>query len=277
MLTRVDVQSENPFYLNIRDSRPTDSIIVEKIEGLGPPDVDLFMGDYARDGGFYSGRRVPPRSVTITLKLNPDYSRGESVSGLRTMLYKAFLDPFISSDSPSLILKDDELPDRYLIGYTEKFEADLFSTETIVQISMLCPNPYIWDNAQTIRTATGPSIPFTYGGSAETGFELRATITIPTTSLNFSLNGSAEGTLGLAYGAGFQEGDKIYVDTRPGSRRITLTRGSVTTNILYAKLSYSKWLELHAKDNVINAYGASTTSIVATINEIRFRAAHWGV
>ena len=50
MLTRVDVQSENPFYLQIRDARPSDSIHVAKIEGLGPPDIDIQMGDYARDG-----------------------------------------------------------------------------------------------------------------------------------------------------------------------------------------------------------------------------------
>src|SRR5688500_12071057 len=118
MLTSVDVQSENPFVLEIRNAMPTDSVIVEKIEGLGPPDVDLFMGDYARDGGYYSGRRVPPRNVTFTLRVNPNYKVNESVSGLRNMLYKAFMDPFTNTDGLSFILHDDELPDRFVQGHT---------------------------------------------------------------------------------------------------------------------------------------------------------------
>lgn len=281
MLTRVDVQSENPFYLNIRDAKPTDSIIVEKIEGLGPPDVDLFMGDYARDGGFYSGRRVPPRTVTITLKLNPNYALGESVSGLRTMLYKAFLDPYIGSDSPSLILKDDEFPDRYLLGFTEKFETEVFSNETYAIVTMRCPNPFLWDMQVSTKPGAGPSIPFTYLGSAETGLELRATVTVPTSYLQFVLNSPAYGTLLLSNSGGFLVDDKIYIDTRPGSRKIQLTRtvngSAITQDILFTKSSNSKWLELHSRDNLLKAYGLNENQIVANLTEVRFRAAHWGV
>lgn len=274
MLTRVNVLSENPFYLNIRDSRPSDSIIVEKIEGLNPPTIDLFMGDYARDGGYYSGRRVPPRDVTMTLLLNPNYNNNESVSGLRTMLYKAFMDPFVSGDNLVITLEDDELADRYISGFTEKFETDIFSDGTSVEVSFRCPNPYILDYSETVNVGSGPTVPFEYNGSAETGFIIRADIVASTSTLSFDLNGKI---FSLSYS--FLVGDKVLIDSRRGSRKIQVTRttGGVTTttDILYAKSSL-EWLELHSKSNLLKAAGAGGTA-VANITEIRFRGSHWGI
>lgn len=276
MLTRVDVQSENPFYLNIRDARPTDSIIVEKIEGLSPPDVDLFVGDYARDGGFYGGRRVPPRTVVFTLGLNPNYRNGESASGLRRMLYKAFLDPFIDGDSLGFILKDDEVPDRVIVGYTEKFEGDYFSDDTTVQITVRCPNPYLVDAQQTVLSLMGTSSPFSYSGTAETGLIISSKVTVPTNDLTIDLNGKL---LALEYA--FQVDDVVTINTNKGSRSIRLTRTSggvtTTTDILYALVTGSTWLEVHSTQNTIKAYGATDSSVVADIVEVRFNAQHWGI
>lgn len=276
MLTRVDVQSENPFYLNIRDARPTDSIIVEKIEGLSPPDIDLFMGDYARDGGFYSGRRVPPRTVIFTLLLNPNYRNGETADGLRRMLYRAFLDPFIDSDNPGFRLKDDELPERIFSGYTEKFEGDIFSDDTTVQITVRCPDPYLRDYEQTSLELIGPSSPFNYSGDAETGMIVTAEIVVATDVLVLDLN---ERKMVLSYP--FSAGDKVVVNTNRGSRSIRLTRevGGVTTttDILYARVPETPWLEIHSASNTIQAYGSSETSAVANITELKYYARYWGI
>lgn len=276
MLTRVDVQSENPFYLNIRDARPTDSIIVEKIEGLSPPDVDLFMGDYARDGGFYSGRRVPPRTVIFTLMINPNYKNDESTSGLRRFLYKTFMDPFIEGDSVGFILKDDELPDRTLSGYTEKFEGDIFSDDTTVQITVRCPNPYLRDYSQTVLDMIGPSSPFTYNGSAEAGLIMSAEIVVSTDTLVFDLNGKK---MALTYP--FVVGDTVVINTNRGNRSIRLVREvadvSTTTDILYSLQTGSNWLEIHSESNIISAYGVTETSAVANLTEIRYYAQHWGI
>jgi hypothetical protein len=275
MLTRVDVQSENPFVLNIRDARPTDSIIVESIEGLGPPDIDLFMGDYVRDGGFYSGRRVPPRDVTFMLRYNPNYEQGESVSGLRNMLYKAFLDPFPTADNTNFILHDDEVADRYISGYTSKFEGDLFSDETIAQIAVQCPNPYLLDVAPTVIPAAGPSLPFQYFGSAETGLTIIATVTSSTPTLTLNLNGDV---MVLTYA--FQVGDKVTINTVRGFRSIQLLRTVVgvptTFDVLYA-LTSSGWLALHGLTNVLTVYGASVGDNVANLSSINFSSQYWGV
>lgn len=273
MLTRVDVQSENPFFLNIRDARPTDSIIVEKIEGLGPPDIDLFMGDYARDGGYYSGRRVPPRDVSFMLRYNPNYELNETVSGLRQLLYKSFLDPFPSADGLSIILHDDEAVDRYFMGYTNKFEGDLFSDDTTALISMRCPNPYIIDSASTQIAAAGPTVPFEYSGTAEVGLTIEATLTTSSSWLQFQL-GAKTMILNLA----FLAGDKVVVDTRQGSRKIQLIRAGLTYDILYTLYSSpSSWLEIHGKSNTLKSWGINSDTVVANITRITFQAYHWGI
>lgn len=277
MLTRVDVQSENPFYLNIRDARPSDSIIVAKIEGLDPPDIDLYMGDYARDGGFYGGRRVPPRAVTYTLKLNPNPKRNESVSGLRRLLYKTFMDPFAQTDELQIVLHDDEVDDRFISGHVEKFSADPFSDDTTVEIEMLCPNPYIQDLAITTVAAQGPSIPFTYEGTAEAGMEIWATVQGASNHLTFDLNGEK---VNLQYA--FLAGDRVYLNTIPGSRKVTITRTvggvDVITDALYTlQWSASKWIYLHSVQNTLRAYGLTPASNIANITRVSYRATHWGI
>jgi phage-related protein len=272
MLTSVDVQSENPFVLEIRDAKPTDSIIVEKIEGLGPPDVDLFMGDYARDGGSYSGRRVPPRNVTFTLRINPNYKENESVSGLRDMLYKAFMDPFTDADSLPFILHDDELPDRFIEAHTEKFDTDIFSGETLATIAMRCPNPYILDVEWTSLAASGSSLPFQYDGNAGAGIQLEVEFTTSSSITTIELNGKK---LFLNYP--FLTDDVLFIDTRRGYRKIQVTRGSETTDILYALDPDSVWLELHSLANLIKLYGEVTTDIPGNFTDVTFRTAYWGI
>lgn len=277
MLTRVDVQSENPFYMEIRDSKPTDSIIVEKIEGLDPPDITLFMGDYARDGGTYNGRRVPPRSPIFTLKINPNYQVNESVDGLRALLYKAFLDPFVDADGLNIILKFDNKPDQYIQGVVSKFETEIFSEDTFAVISMSCPNPFLQDvNETVIEPDPGPTIPFDYAGTAETGLLTTLVMTDAASLLTLDLNGSK-----MSFTYDFLEGDLVTVDTRVGSRRILVTRtvGEETTvkSILYSKNQGSVWLKLHSPEYVLSVYGTDDDDVVANITNITFRAQHWGI
>ena len=280
MLTRVDVQSENPFFLQIRDARPTDSIIVEKIEGLGPPDIDLFLGEYARDGGFYSGRRTPAREVKFTLVYNPNFAAGETVSGLRRMLHKSFLDPQTATDGVLFYLHDDELPDRYIQGFTSKFEDEVFSEETLAMITVMCPNPHILDLGITNQNVGGPTTNFDYAGTADTGFTTVIDVTVNTSTIYLDLSGSR-----LRLTHAFLAGDTVTVNTLQGSRSITLRRtvgGSTTTvNILYAKVasSTSSWISISGSrtNNSLRVYGATSSNIVADIRSFSYIARYWGV
>lgn len=226
MLTQIDVMSvDTPLELPILGVTPKSSLLIQKISGLNPPDRSLFIGDYSQDGGLYQGRRVGVRNVVLTISLNPNPALGETVSSLRQMLYKAFIDPQVDGDYLKLVLTDEDSNEKYLVGYCEKFESDMFDVDTMCQISMLCPDPYIHDNEDTIlEHSTGwVQVPFNYLGTAETGFVVRIYVTAATRTLTINNNGK---TMVLFTPDWYEVGDIVIFSTISGQRSITITKPS---------------------------------------------------
>jgi hypothetical protein len=223
VLTQIDVMSDTVFELPILGVTPKSSLLLQKVTGLNPPDRSLFIGDYSQDGGIYQGRRVGARNVVFTINLNPNPAFGETVASLRQNLYKAFIDPQVDGDYLKFVLHDDTNAERYLVGYCEKFEADPFDSETMCQVSLICPDPYIRDNQDTIlEQPTGwITVPFTYEGTAETGFIVRIYITTPTNYLTLYNNGK---TMKLWNPDGYAVGDLVIINTIRGQRSITVTK-----------------------------------------------------
>jgi hypothetical protein len=280
LLTQIDViygneLGEQALALPILGVTPSESLLIRKVTGLNPPDIDLFIGDYARDGGTYQGRRVGNRNVVMTMDLNPNPALGETVSGLRDLLYKTFVDPLVDADHLELVLHDDEGRTRNLYGYTETFETEIFDIETMAQISLICPDPYIRDLDET--TLTNPSgtwvtVPFTYNGTAETGFYVQVNVTANTPKLTLKNNNK---TMVLTYP--FLAGDVVYIDTNRGSRNITMVRSSVTYPLIAYLDVLSPWLELHSQTNTMSVYGTLSTDLVAGVKTLKYRASYWGV
>ena len=280
MLTQIDViygneLGEQALALPILGVTPSESLLIRKVTGLNPPDIDLFIGDYARDGGTYQGRRVGNRNVVMTMDLNPNPALGETVSGLRDLLYKTFVDPLVDADHLELVLHDDEGRTRNLYGYTETFETEIFDIETMAQISLICPDPYIRDLDET--TLTNPSgtwvtVPFTYSGTAETGFYVQVNVTANTPKLTLKNNNK---TMVLTYA--FLAGDTVYIDTNRGQRNIWLVRSSVTYPLVAYLDVLSPWLELHSQTNTMSVYGTLSTDLVAGVKTLKYRASYWGV
>lgn len=278
MLTQIDVECDNPFYMSVLGANPRDSLILKKITGLGPSDVDLFVGDYSRDGGTYNGRRVTKRNPVLYIKLNPNFANGETMDGWRDILYKAFMDPFVNGDDVTIVFHDDIKPDRMITGYTEKFDGEVFEADTDVQISMICPDPYLRDVSETVvlppEGVTGwQTVPFTYSGTAEAGFEVTILVQATTTTLTLDNNGKQ---MVLTY-ASFQPDDTVYINTKPGERQIKLTRAGVDYDILYALYSESPWLDLHSQSNNLQIYGTDVNNVVAAVTNLTYTQLWWGV
>lgn len=271
MLTQIDVQCDNPFYMSVLGARPRDSLILQSVTGLGPPDKSLYIGDYSRDGGVYGGRRVGTRNPVLTIQMNPNYGKGETVEGWRDILHRAFNDPFVGGDAVSLILRDDIKPDRVLTGYCEKFDDEMFQQETVVQISLICPDPYIRDVLPTTIEGAYQTVPFDYKGTAEAGFEIWMQLQATTSTLTLDNNGQ---TMILTYP--FLAGDEVYVNTKPGQRQIKLTRGGVDYDILYALYSQSPWLTLHSQKNLLQTYGEDPSNFVASVTKLIYTQLWWG-
>lgn len=279
MLKQIDVvygneSGEQALALKIRDVTQKDSLLVRKVTGLNPPDINLFIGDYSRDGGIYQGRRTPSRNVVMTIDINPNYALGESVSGWRERLYKIFLDPQVTADFSQIILREHDNRSRYLVGYVEKFETDLFDIETMAQISMICPDPFIRDLQETVLTDPFGwlTVPFEYEGTAETGFEVEIIINNTTNYLTLENNGRS---MLITYP--FLVGDVVYFNTNRGSRKITVTRLGETSTLIAQLSPLSRWLELHSQANSMTIYGLTTAVRPAAIKSLTYTAAYWGV
>lgn len=281
MLTKVDVvqgDGSNTLVLSlpILGATPKSSLLIRKIEGLNPPDITLFIGDYSRDGGYYQGRRVGNRNPVLTLDLNPNPALGETIDSLRETLYKAFNDPLADADHVKLMFYDDRGRIRYLIGYTEKFDASPFDVETAVQISMICVDPYLRDAAEKVlsNVVGWTTVPFTYTGTAETGFLATIHIDIDTPALTLDNNGK---NLVVTYD--FHIGDTVVINTTRGSRSIMLTPsgGGAAVSVLAGMAPSSDWPQLSSQSNTLKVYGATTASLPASVRELRYRQAYWGV
>lgn len=294
MLTHIGVASENAFILPIHGLTPKDSLLLRSVTGLNPPDINLFIGEFSRDGGFYQGRRVGNRNVVMTIDLNPNPALGETVQGWRDILYRTFIDPQIIGDYIRLDLYDDSGRKLYVVGYTEKFETDLFG-QTTVQISMICPDPYIrQDGITTMTSETGwISVPFVYVGTAETGFEIETSIEVNSVGLTLTNNGRS-----MALVHDFTVGEVVYINTNRGSRKIlkalqtdvdaasgdtlsekwsNLEADELTTSLLAAMTPASRWLELHSQSNSMSIYGDALSDGNVVIKALEYQNSYWGV
>ena len=279
MLQQIDVVygnelGEQALALPIRNLTPKDSLLLSKVTGLNPPNVNLFIGEYSRDGGIYQGRRVESRNVVLTIDLNPNPALGETVSGLRDLLYRTFMDPQVSADYSQIILREDDGRSRYLVGYVETFESEIFSKETTVQISMICPDPYIRDLQETVLSNElgWLTVPFEYAGTAEAGFEVTINVNTATPVLTLANNGR---TMVVTYP--FLPGDVVDFNTNRGSRQVTLTRSDLQVSLLAQLSPLSRWLELHSQANSMTVYGLSPDARPASIVHLAYTATYWGV
>jgi phage-related protein len=116
------------------------------------------------------------------------------------------------------------------------------------------------------------TVPFTYNGTAETGFYVQVNVTANTPKLTLKNNNK---TMVLTYP--FLAGDVVYIDTNRGSRNITMVRSSVTYPLIAYLDVLSPWLELHSQTNTMSVYGTLSTDLVAGVKTLKYRASYWGV
>lgn len=298
MLTKVGVEFENEeLIIPVVGVTTKDSLLIKEITGLNPPDINLFIGEYSRDGGLYQGRRVGNRNVVMTLDLNPNPALGETIAGLREKLYKIFVDPLVDADYVKLNLYDDRNTPggqvytprvRYVVGYTEKFETEIFGVESMAQISLICPDPYLREAFETVLTHPSgwTTVPFKYTGTAETGFEVNIAITAPTNRLTLTNNAVTNDPLDPAFNKGrmiltrdFAVGDLVTIRTIRGERKITvLSPGSYEYVSAVANLDpASPWIELHSQANTMRVYGETPDDYIGAIRELRYTQAYWGI
>ena len=256
---------------------PKEPLIVSQITGLTPVDFDLFVGDYARNGGIYQGRRVGVRNIVMHIDMNPDPALGQTVSGLRKLLSNLFVKNAVRGEMVRMVFIDVEGHQVYTEAYTEKFETEIFSKETMVQVSLLCPDPYFNDvTGVNLQDPNGwVSLPIEYNGDVEVGLSLELEVLYEPTAGTIKVLLDNGQTMTLIHPFAF--GDVITINTQRGSRGITLRRGSSTTSILGSLSPDSRWLEVGRRNNVLSATGLTSSTSPAVIKRVVYRPKHGGL
>ena len=84
----IKTPNQDELILELRSPEKS-GFFINSIEGLGYPNVNVFITDSLyNDGGYYNSSRIPPRNITISLGFYNDGQ--ESIESIRQLSYKFF-------------------------------------------------------------------------------------------------------------------------------------------------------------------------------------------
>lgn len=252
-------------------------IIVTSVEGLGPAKATISTTGLATtDGSIFNGARLDTRNIVINL----DFRLAADAEETRQKTYRYF-------PIKKYITLEIETSHRRLraYGYVESNEPDIFGEKETAQISIICPDPYLYSaDGKNITVFSGvyPEFEFefsnesiekrlipmgsiahrqenvvTYSGDASIGI----TITIHAIGDNVK-NISIYNThtrevmkimtdiIQKLTGEAYHTGDDIIICTRRGMKSVSLLRAGTTYNILNSLDRNSSWFQLSKGDNV---------------------------
>ena len=237
MLTSITIDGDPNIEIPIIGSTIADKYIIKSIDGLGPPDINVVLGDLAGNGSVYQARRAPSRNPVITAGLNPDYSANETVDDLRDALYLALIEPGIDNPLTTVMLHDSSKPDRSFSGYVESFELQHFDKNPEVQVSILCPDPFLRGAAASVTPTVANTITVSGLGTAPCGFNLDLLFTADVSE--FQIKRGDTILMDIVYD--FLNGDELQIDTVSGQRLLRRARDGSWLNIIDKAVNLENW------------------------------------
>lgn len=235
-----------------------------KYAGLNPVPANVVTSPLGMSNGdkINSARRGK-RNVVLTV-----YIEG-NVEQNRIRLYRYFT----PEHSVRLYYRNDSR-DVYTEGTVEAFDDDQFTMTQTVQISILCPSPYLVGAQEIVHDISnvvdGFEFPFAI---EEEGMEFSSIVSYDYAILRNSgdepcgftvtIFAREDVTAPVIYNAitneafrvtgTLEKGHTLTINTNGGSKRLTITNpAGVTANALHRKQLGSVWLQLEAGDNYIS-------------------------
>lgn len=228
------------------------------VSGITPPTANINTSELAtKDGSVFNSSKVQNRNIVLTIVFNEDPETA------RLDLYKYFrvkqgVTLYITTGSREV----------YIEGYVESMEIDLNEMKQRAQISIICPDPFLRSVNETkvIFDATTKTVKNT--SDEAVGFVATFTATGAVTNVYLTNNTTGK-QFGLAYS--LQSGDKLTLDTRTGSKGISLLRSGVTTNLINYITAGSDWVTLQVGDNSLTysaESGVANMGLTVTLQPI---------
>lgn len=294
MIKSIEVINSSGESLLIELLKPQQSgFLITKVEGLGPAKANINLTELTgSDGSTFNSARLDERNIVISAALLME----PTIEAVRLKSYKFF--PI--KKKITLKIETDTRKVR-IDGYVESNEPDIFSENESIDISIICPNPYFYDDDNSGKqvtvfygldplfefpfsneSTTQPLLEFGniqnyteqtvyYEGDADTGIVITmyaigevSNISIYNTLTKEEMHLDTAKIETLT-GHGIQSGDTIIISTVIGDKSITLLRDGVYTNVLNCIDKESDWFQITKGDNVF-AYTADSG-----ISNLQFR------
>lgn len=266
---------------------------VVNVDGLNPPKAVINSSTVAgMDGTKFKSSRLEERNIVITIKINGD------VETNRINLYRYF-----RTKQWCKIFYKNNSRDVFIEGYIDSIDCDLFTQSELMQISIVCQDPY-FKNAQEIINDISKVIyqfefPFAFGdnGATHDGVNIVSSelddakefstyqydlvtqiINRSETEVGFIIDITFVGEtvdpkiFDASTGEFFQVlgtyniGDQIIINTIKGKKNVKLYRNAFESS-LFTKLVYgSTWFQLR--------FGANFYSYEATRGDAYMRVVY---
>lgn len=264
--------------INLSDGDPEHGMIIESIDGLGPPKANINMTELATmDGSLFNSARAEQRNIVIHML----FTFSPTIEDARQRTYKYFP---IKKELDFLIETDNRIMQTR--GVVESNEPDIFSENESNNISILCGDPYFYSAGEngvklTVFFGIEPLFEFEFGneslhdsliefssienerekniyyeGDAEVGIIISihsigdvGDITIYNTGTREVMRISASRIQEIT-GTGIIAGDDIIINTTRNNKKVLLLRNGIYTNILNALDRNSDWFRLVKGDNI---------------------------
>ena len=237
---------------------------VVSIQGLAPVPATINTSVAAGiDGARYNSSRLEPRNIVILLHLtDPLTTRQALENALPTKGRVTF-----RYTTGTRAVEID--------GYIDTWECDLFSMTQMVQISIICPDPYFRAQTQISKTlATSDETDLGATSNIDNGVTITATINGGYVSSLTFYNNEIRPAPFIKVSDSFQSGDIVTINTKRGQKSVTRTRSNVTTNIFSLVDPASTFFQVSSQhDNLSYAVNNSTTlnptvSVVVTYHDL---------
>lgn len=121
--------------------------LITSIDGISFSDADINTMDVATiDGSQYVSSKMKSRSITLNIAFVGD----KSVETLRQLAYKYF-----PSKKKVRLRFNTDNRSLWIEGYVESNKADIFSESESTAITVICPDPFLRENAASTSTFKG--------------------------------------------------------------------------------------------------------------------------
>lgn len=239
---------------------------IDSIDGLGPVEAEINTTELVTDCDMYNSARIGKRNIVMDLLFYSE-GGGSEIESVRQTSYRLFptkKEVYIEIETDNRTL--------YTKGYVEHNEPDIFREDSGCQISIICPDPKLYDADGTQTTTLTPNDEETleYEGEVEVGGYL--VLTIADTIVRPVADGDPAFTVSCTKEdgtsqsidiytppLGFEAGDVITISSITGDKYAIYTdhETEVDSNMLHLISQNPDWITVANGDNNIRVTDAN--------------------